>query len=327
MIISGHPERMHSTNVTNWRGNILLARDIETPGERSDFFLRARQGEFTRIFRGVHIATSQWEMMDADERYRATVKASVAFAESDNVYSHASAAALWRLPWIGPWPTKAHVTVATAAGGRSKQMFARHTTGQPSDTAEIDGVTVTTLARTSVDIARTQSFGCAVAVVDAALRRAVYPRPELPADVVVHADLLRELHGIPRNKGVVKALRVISFADGRADRPGESISRVNIHLARLPAPELQVELAGASGKVWTVDFFWRGCRLIGEFDGATKYTNEEFLRGRSSAEAVIAEKAREDDLRAAGYGMSRWGWRVAMSPSLIREQLVRAGLR
>lgn len=205
---------MHSTDLANWRVNILLARDLETPGERSDFFMRARKGEFTRIFRGVHVATSQWEELGDDERYRALVKGSAAFSESDQVYSHESAVALWQLPWIGPWPTKAHVTVAVAAGGRSKQMFVRHTTGVPSRTVEIDGVLVTTLARTSVDIARAQSFGRAVAVVDAALRRATHPQRGFPEEAVVHADLLQELAGVPRNKGVVKALRVINFADG-----------------------------------------------------------------------------------------------------------------
>lgn len=305
----------------------MLARDIDTPGERSNFFARARTGEMTRLFRGVYVPTSQWEVMDADERYRVTVKATAAFAESDHVYSHASAAALWRLPWVGPWPTNAHVTVAKASGGRSKQMFARHTTGEPLCRVEIDGIPVTSLAKTSVDISRTQSFGRAVAVVDAVLRRARHPRSDLPADVVCRDDLLRELDEIPRNKGVVKAIHVIKFADGRADRPGESMSRVNIHLARLPEPQLQVPLAGASGRVWTVDFFWSGCGLIGEFDGLAKYTDEEFLRGRSPTEAVIDEKRREDDLRAAGYGVSRWGWRIAMSSNLLREHLVLAGLQ
>lgn len=313
--------------MTDWRANVVLTRDLETPGERSDFFARARNGEFTRLFRGVHIPTEQWDLMDADERYRATVKATAAFAESDHAYSHASAVALWRLPWVGPWPSEVHVTVGKAAGGRSKQMFVRHTTGELPHVVEIDGVIITTLARTAVDVARTQSFGCAVAVVDAALRRALHSRSDLPVDAASPDDLLRELDMIPRNKGVAKALRVIRFSDARADRPGESISRVNIHLARLPEPELQVRLTGASGKVWTVDFFWREHGLIGEFDGAVKYSDEVFLRGRSSAEAVIDEKAREDDLRAAGFAMSRWGWRIAMSPSLIREHLVRAGLR
>lgn len=313
--------------MTEWREHIVLAREIETPGERSDFFVRVRRGEFIRLFRGVHIATARWEAMDIDERYRAIVKASAAFAEGDQVYSHASAVALWRLPWIGPWPTNAHVTVPLSGGGRSRQMFTRHTTGVPPRTAVIDGVALTTLARTSVDIARTQSFGCAVAVVDAALRRAEHPRPGHPYEFVVRDDLLAELNGVPRRQGVAKALRVIDFADGRADRPGESMSRVSMHMARLPAPELQVSLTGASGKVYTVDFFWKAHGLIGEFDGVAKYTKEEFLRGRTPAEVVIDEKAREDDLRAASYGMSRWGWRVAMSPNLIREHLVRAGLR
>ncbi|MCC6270731.1 MAG: hypothetical protein IT190_05600 [Microbacteriaceae bacterium] len=317
---------MHSTDLTDWREYILLPRDIETPGERSDFFARARRGEYTRLFRGVHIATARWEVMGDDERYRAIIKATAAFYKGEQIYSHSSAAALWRLPWIGIWPSRVHVTVPTADGGRSRQMFARHTTGIPEQVVEIEGVTVTTLARTCVDVSRTQPFGRAVTVVDAALRRSTHPWPGVPAVAVFREDLLRELEGVPTRQGVVKAQRVIHFANGLADRPGESMSRVSMHLAHLPIPELQVPLVGASGKTWTVDFYWRERRLIGEFDGVVKYTNAEFLQGRSPAEALIDEKVREDDLRAADYGMSRWGWSVAMSPSLIRQHLARAGL-
>lgn len=306
----------------------MLVRDLENPGERTDFFARARSGEFVRLFRGVHISSRVWSALDADERHRALVTAAAAATSTENVYSHASAVGVWRLPWVGEWPEVVHVTGPDAAGGRSNRMLARHTTGVPNGVVSIGGITVTGLARTVADIARTESFARAVVVADAALRRTTHPHPypEIPRTFVTCEQILGELSHVPLRHGLRKAERVANFADARADRPGESLSRVSMHVAGLPAPELQVRLRGASGREWIVDFFWRQAGLIGEFDGRWKYSDERFLRGRSSAQAVIDEKDREDDLRAAGYGVARWGWKVAMSPTMLRSQLVAAGL-
>ena len=100
-----------------------------------------------------------------------------------------------------------------------------------------------------------------------------------------------------------------------------------MEVAGLPAPELQVEIRGVSGRRYFVDFWWEKYRLMGEFDGKGKYTDPEFLRGRTPEQALLEEKAREDDLRATGRGMTRWGWVVARSPRLLRAHLDAAGLR
>lgn len=92
-------------------------------------------------------------------------------------------------------------------------------------------------------------------------------------------------------------------------------------------PALQVELFGASGARYVVDFYWPALCHIGEFDGKTKYEDPVFLRGRTPAQALADEKFREDDLRAAGYSFSRWGWAVALVPARLATQLRRAGVR
>ena len=96
--------------------------------------------------------------------------------------------------------------------------------------------------------------------------------------------------------------------------------------ARIPAPELQVELAGASGRRYTVDFWWPQFGTFGEFDGRFKYSDPRFLRGRSPEQALFDEKVREDDLRAPGRGCARWGWEVAQSVPLLRARLSAAGV-
>jgi hypothetical protein len=314
-------------STTGWYDHVFLTRDIASPGERSAFFARTRRGQLVAIYRGVYVEASVWQSMDRHTRYRARVKAASLLAPPETVFSHQSAAALWRLPSVGPWPVKAHVLAPVSAGGRSTGVFERHTIGAPSDAAIIEGLHVTTLARTVVDLASRESFGHAVAVTDAALRRAAHPVDGLPAASVTREDLFRELESIPLKHGSVMARRVIDFADGAADRPGESMSRVGMHLARLTPPRLQVSLAGASGRIYIVDFWWPEFTMIGEFDGRAKYSDPEFLNGRTPEQALYDEKLREDDLRSAGHGMTRWNWALAISPSRLRAHLTAAGIR
>ena len=59
------------------------------------------------------------------------------------------------------------------------------------------------------------------------------------------------------------------------------MSRTNVQCLGIPMPQLQVSVTGASGQVYIVDLWWAEFNMIGELDGNTKYTDPEFLRGRS----------------------------------------------
>jgi len=96
--------------------------------------------------------------------------------------------------------------------------------------------------------------------------------------------------------------------------------------AGLPAPELQVPFSDRAGRIGVVDFWWPDHQLIGEFDGVSKYVRDEFTGGRDPAEVVVAEKVREDRLRALGPGVARWGWSVAWAPYMLQAQLRERGL-
>ena len=62
----------------------------------------------------------------------------------------------------------------------------------------------------------------------------------------------------------------------------------------------------------------RGDHVIVEFDGAVKY---EGAQGRS---ALVAEKRREDALRALGYVVVRVTWSDLASPTRVISQIRRA---
>ena len=299
-----------------WIDDLILTRDIVTPGERTEFFQRVRRGEFVPLRRGAYVSAERWSVLNPDDRYRLRIRAVVAFADRDLVVSHISAAALWELPWIDRWPRAVHILSSVSAGGRSSKFITRHLPGHVGATARIDGIAVTSLARTVVDVATLCSFEQGVVVADSALRLGM-SKP----------DLVAALGKVAFNHGNAKAERVANFADGDAASVGESISRVNIHLAHLTAPLLQSALYGASGARYFVDFWWPDFNVIGEFDGIAKYQDPQFLAGRTPQQALREEKVREDDLRAAGHGMSRWMWDTAIEMPALRAQLMSAGVR
>jgi hypothetical protein len=313
-------------NQASWREQFTVVQEFTGAAERSAFYRSARNGDFVAVMRGVYLPTELWTTMDRHARYRTLIRA-VAVRNHDALFSHHSAAALWHLPCVGDWPQRVHIAGLHSTGGRSTAALLRHTTGLPESREDIDGLQVTPLSRTVVDVATVATFEQSVSFADAALRRTDHPLPGMPRTFVTREDLLAELQRISPTHGATKARTAIEFANGLADRPGESLSRVSMRRGGLPAPQLQVKLVGASGRVWTVDFWWPDSNLIGEFDGRWKYTEPEFRHGRTAEQVLLDEKNREDDLRAARHGFVRWDWSVAVSPARLRDRLRGAGLR
>lgn len=292
-----------------------FAKQLPTAGDRASLYARARTGHETKVHPGCYVSAPYWAAMSPHSRHCARAHLAAIQFGDDLEYSHLTAAALWRLPVIGDWPSRVHVSGAAGSGVDARSTLARHTLGFDPAAVDIDGLRVTSLAVTVAQVAASQPFATAVVMADAALRQHPGTR------------LLEAAAAVPKYHGRTHALMVATFADGRADRPGESISRVSMRAAGLPMPDLQVPLYGASDARYVVDFYWPQLRLIGEFDGAAKYRDPEFLRGRTPEQAFADEKYREDDLRAADHRMSRWGWQVANSPVRLAQQLRKAGVR
>lgn len=74
------------------------------------------------------------------------------------------------------------------------------------------------------------------------------------------------------------------------------------------------------------DFYWTHAKVVGEFDGVTKYVKAEFLEGRTASEAVVAEKNRENRIRATGLHIERWDWNELMKPGVLEGKLAAAGV-
>ncbi|TFD52296.1 hypothetical protein E3T55_06765 [Cryobacterium frigoriphilum] len=274
------------------------------------------RGELARVRRGWYVLGKHWTDARPDERYRLCVRATAAEATTELVLSHHSAAVMHGLPLIGPWPATVHALCPDAAGGSSHRLLTSHRNRGDLNPVTIAGVTVTSLTRTVVDMAVGSSFLIGVTMVDhvlhqEAVRRQREKRTGLHGSPPITKDvLLTELDAVQPRVGRRAAERAITFANGLSANAGESLSRVRFEELGFEVPELQVRFV-VQGRTYFVDYFWRGVRKIGEFDGALKYSRGEVMAGRDVVGVVMAEKNRENILRPKVISFTRWGWDLA----------------
>jgi hypothetical protein len=281
------------------------------------------RGELVRIHRGAYVRAEDWQGLDATERYRRRVTAAALASLSRPVLSHASAAVIWGIPLVGDPMRLIHVLTSPGAGTRTEHGFRRHAVEVSDDDIVVrDGVHLTSLRRTLVDLARETSFTSAVAGLDWSVRTSRASRPPL-----VQIDELQEYFAaLPGTWHRRRVHRALEFASPLSESPGESVSRAVIHELGFPAPTLQFDVRDAHGLAGTSDFGWPDFRLLGEFDGRVKYTRGMARPGENVEDIVVREKLREDRMRATGRGMVRWLWSDALQPGLLHEKLTRAGL-
>ena len=297
------------------RSRLLLARDLRRRGVEPTRAGTPGAREFVQVRRGVWIRTEDWEPLPPVTRHAALVHASalVADPDSDAVYSHQSAAAVWGMPRIEDWSSRVHVTTMKAVG--SSALVERHE-------VELDaclvhqGLRLTTPARTVVDVARTSSLQSGLAAADFALRH----------DLTDIGELWEEIRDLPpRSRNKLRAELVGELADGRSMSPGESLSRAQLFLLDLPRPDLQVRHEDDQGLIGIVDFGWDG--VVGEFDGKVKYRVPEGATPDEAAKVLWEEKRREDRLRRRGLRVGRWTYADALAPEKLLRLLGEQGVR
>ena len=304
---------------------LYLAREALRLGTDRELRHGAATGLLTRVGVGVYVSTDQWSSMPPDEQYRTRVRGAGAVSAPRTQFSHDSAAALWRLPSVGRWPQVSHQLAPAQPGGSSRTQIRRHEVGLDPLSTRIDGTTVTSLARTVVDMACTTSMLRAVVMADAALRTP--DATEWNRVPTSTAELHAVLESLLPYRGHARAGRVISFATGLAESPGESFARVQFHALGLPAPELQVPFYDELGLIGIADFYWRHLGLICEFDGLSKYgVLRRYQRGMTTQQVVIDEKKREDRMRRVSDDFVRLDWPTVQDRRTLAAHLRPHGL-
>ncbi|WP_104192375.1 hypothetical protein [Cryobacterium sp. Y82] len=287
--------------------------------------LLVRRGELRRLRRGWYALGAKWQAVGSDGQYCLFARATAGAAKRPLVLSHHSAAAMHGLPLIGAWPATVHALVPEAQGGSSQRLVTTHRAVADPNTTLISGVAVTSLARTLVDMAAGGSFLTGVTMIDHVLhqesRRVAIPG--VPA--ITKAILFAELEAVRPRTGRQAAERAITFADELSANAGESLSRVRFEQLKFEIPELQVRF-DVVGRSYFVDYFWRGVRKIGEFDGHIKYTRAAVMNGKDVVEVVVAEKDRESALRPFVTSFNRWGWNLALNAGEFYRFLCEKGM-
>lgn len=256
-----------------------------------------RSGELTRTRHGGYL---RGLVGSAEDAHHALIATTVPSLASDSVLSHQSAGLLWGLPVPRRMLDKVHSTRLGASGGNVTETLHSHRRELSQHQVQIvAGYQVTALARTAVDLASRTLRHESLAVLDAALRLGCSP-----------LDLAEELDAAARRRGVGQVRWALPHADGRAESPGESISRYWMIVGSLPMPELQFELRDEQGiLLGRTDFAWPDHQIAGEFDGRIKYDGSLGSGDQDLAEVIMAEKRRETNIFFANWRVIRWGMR------------------
>ncbi|MFJ5957495.1 hypothetical protein ACIQC5_16250 [Paenarthrobacter sp. NPDC092416] len=318
---------------------LVAARQRLDMGDTRTLSRRYQQGELVRVRKGIYLDKKLWLSLKPWQRYRASIRA-VALELPAAQFCFETAALIWGLQLVGvprhihlanssrghagiraPTTAAALLPSTGATGLENIRAYGIYRHLYTANTAPFGGLVVTELHRTAVDVMSRVSFSKAVVLADHILSTDRFPGLATSKDELLFAAEYLKSGAKRRRVG-----DILDFADERSGSAGESLSRAQIHMLGLPAPELQSEFSDASGFVARSDFFWRQKRLIGEFDGDAKYLNDEYLGGRTAREAVVAEKKREDRLRALGFQVVRWDWATASDPAKLLAKLTAAGL-
>lgn len=292
-------------------------------------------GAATRLAAGAYLLT-----VDTDDEAQATRHLHTIWRRwqrtsyAKAVVSHVSAAALWGLPLPNPLPTQVHLSGYKKTSAHSSDMLVRHAIDVPMEQViERYGMPCTSLGRTLIDVAMTESVETAVMCADAALRLAVEvevranrlnPHACYAPEVAMFKAQLHQLLSERRGRrGIRRAREIVEFAEWQAESPGESILRWRMHVAGIDKPELQVPVPSPSGSNYRLDALVRSKGTFIEFDGLSKYSTSPAV----ARQEIIDEKRREDYIRATtGWRCVRLTWRDISSDWRFQAAMRRHGL-
>ncbi|MET7965841.1 type IV toxin-antitoxin system AbiEi family antitoxin domain-containing protein [Micromonospora sp. NPDC005305] len=169
----------------------------------------------------------------------------------------------------------------------------------PGQFLRVAGIMATSPLRTVVDLVLREGRYQAVSLLDSALNR----RLLAPGDLERIPSLLRG------RRGAVAARGYLAEANGLAQSPLETRTRLRCVDGRIPPDALQVEVRDGDGYLLGVgDLAWRAARVIAEADGR---------RVHGGPSALFADRHRQNRLANAGWTVLRFTWADTLRPDYI----------
>jgi hypothetical protein len=275
-----------------------------------------RSGAWIALRTGILCDAALWREANEDlaAQHALEVQAARLCLRRSSWASHESAALLHRLAL----PRSPKETTLTIPPGQNSYrsypgVRVRVASLPPAHVTTAFGVPTTTVARTLIDLCRHSTLDDSVVPLDAALHAGRSDRTAL-------ASILRDCSGWP---GTQHARKALSLADGRRESPLESRSYVFFAEQSLPMPEPQAWIEDELGYPFArVDALWCERGVIGECDGAIKYTTT------TRPDSLLAEKRRQEKLENLGYVVVRWDFDdLVRRPTQTRQRILRAFAR
>lgn len=302
------------------QGGVFRARDLAEWGlDPRTTRTMARRGLWVRLHHGLYVDRAAWDASASDWRGRHILLAAAAVLAMDEAalaYGR-TAAVLHELPL--PQRPLTQVELIRDIGRDRRPTGERvlhrgaltpariRTHGGVLATAESrSGVPTIPRVTAAITSAAQLDLDRAVAVLDSIL----WDDP----DALPRLDELAHEWAHLRGIGIVR--RALRLARPGAQTPLESISRIRMHENGLPEPALQCPIYDADGLIGYADFAWLEAGVLGEADGLLKY---------GSRADLVAEKRREDRLRALGFVVVRWTWdEIVREPARVIARIRQA---
>ena len=276
----------------------LITRDQARERGLSDAAItrRLKDGEWIRVFRSVfRVATAPvtWEQ---------TIQAACLYGGPDTLASHQSAGALWRLDGLGPGAIE---VVSTRRLRDERLRCVRVEVISPADRRVKDGIPLTSVERTLVDVAGVLDPAALEIATDSALRMRL----------TSSARLRWQLSNCSaRTKGKGTLLRLLQ--DRAQIAVPESALETKLFRAivqaGLPKPTPQFRVMDGTRLVGRFDFAYPSARLIIEADG---------YRWHAGGAAWQRDRTRDNALNRLGWTVLRFTAEDLKHPKVVADQI------
>ncbi len=177
-----------------------------------------------------------------------------------------SAAAMLGAKWIEPGLAAELIHT----NRRQPPMLVVHTDDVAAEEIQrVEGICVTTAARTAFDIGRRMGLETGVQRIDALMNATDVKVSDIESVAALH----------PGVRGLTQLGRTLKLVDGGAESPYESLTRLMFVQAGFPPPETQIPVLDEHGVVIAViDIGWREYLVGVDFEGAHHWTDPKQRR-------------------------------------------------
>lgn len=253
---------------------------VGTDAVRTGFLTeRELRRSCTRIYRNVY------QRRGAEPTARDRALAAWLWSGKDAVVAGNSAAALLGAEWVDP---HAPAELITDRKRPPPLIITRNETLHAGETTKVNGISVTSPARTAFDLGRRRGFETAVIRIDALAR----------ATGVAVADVQPLMDTHRGARGMKQLRRVLPLVDAGAESPQETRTRLVLIAGGLPRPQTQIVVGN-----YRIDMGWEEWLVGVEYDGPQHWTDPQI---------------RANDIERTAK-LERRGWRlVRVSSDLLR---------